>query len=147
MLALYKVRFKMKLLSTVLLVAVLLFVLVPVALADDSAYPPPPPDDPVGDITGGFESLPDVFSLGVVVSVLVILMRRAGLPDGWGGYANFGVGVAIFITVKLLPIDAREQVFEITRRVAELLLVLLGGQVTHASMKYGKLDKFWKKKD
>jgi hypothetical protein len=138
----------MKLFSVLILVA-LLFVLVPVALADDSvtsAYPPPE-DDPVGDITKDIESLPDVFSLGVVVSVLVVVLRRAGLPDGWGGYANFAVGAVIFAVVKILPPDVREQVFEVTRQAAELLLVLLGGQITHASLKYGKLDKLWKSRD
>jgi len=130
-----------------LVVLALVLSVVPV-MADDAvsdAYPPPS-DDPVGDITEGFENLPDLFGLGVVVSVLVILLRRAGLPDGWGGYMNFAVGVAVFVVVKVLPPDARDQVFDVVRQAAELLLVLLGGQVTHASMKYGKLDKFWKAK-
>lgn len=118
-----------------------------VALAQDSPTPTPAPDplaDAANDVTVDIESLPGLAGLGVVVALLSMLARRFGLPDGWGGYAAFIVGLFVFVAVKILPVDARDQLFEGARYAAEFLTVVLGGQVAHASAKYAGLDKLWK---
>jgi peptidoglycan/LPS O-acetylase OafA/YrhL len=103
--------------------------------------------DPVLDITKDLEALPGLLGLGSVVSVVVMLMHRFGLKDGWGGYANLIVGCLVFVAALVLPAENVEKLFEVLRWLGGLLIVLLGGQVTHAGAKYAKLDKLWKKSD
>lgn len=73
-------------------------------------------------------------------------LRRAGLPDGYGGYAAFAVGVAVYVILQVVPDETARTIFDVAAHVANAALIILGGQVTHASLKYAKLDRFWKGK-
>lgn len=128
----------MKYLSVLAFAFVFLFVLVSPVCAQDS---------PVDEITAGLAGLPDLYGLGVLVALAVVLMRKVGLPDGYGGYAAFGVGVATYIILQLVPDETARTIFDIAAHVASAALIVLGGQVTHASLKYGRFDRFWKGKD
>ena len=132
-----------------LIVVTLLAIFTIAANAQDSPLPTPTPEpDFVGaatdDITANFEGLSGLAGLGVVVSLLVMLARRFGLPDGWGGYAAFAVGVFVYGATRALSPDVRNQLFDAMRHAAQFLTVILGGQVAHASAKYAGLDRLWK---
>jgi hypothetical protein len=122
-----------------------LFLLAPRSAAADPTDSPLP--GPVDDITSDFEALPDLYGLGALVALAVVLVRRFGLPDGWGGYAAFAVGVAAYIVLKALPEDTAQAVFDFAAHVAEAALLVLGSQITHASLKHAGLDKLWKARD
>ncbi len=130
----------------VVLVFALLVIVLPVNAADFTADSPLPPAGPVDDITTDFENLPAYFGLGAVVSLLIMVIRRLGLPDGWGGYANLAVGIFAFAAVKALGADS-SKLFEILREGAELLILVFGGQAFHAGAKYAGLGQLWKGKE
>lgn len=145
---------------TLVLAVFLILILTIPAVAQDSPLPttpptatptpaptPPPVPAPVDDITSDLEALPDLYGLGALVALVVVLIRRFGLPDGWGGYAAFAVGVVAYIVLKALPEDMAQTVFDFAAHVAEAALIILGGQVTHASLKHAGLDRFWKARD
>jgi hypothetical protein len=130
----------------ILALALLLVLSVAAPATAQNPVDSPLPGGPVDDITTDFENLPAYFGLGAVVSLLIMVARRVGLPDGWGGYANLIVGIIAFAVVKLTG-DSADRVFELARELAEVLLLVMGGQLFHASAKYARLDKLWKARD
>ena len=125
-----------------LVIFLVLFFALPVAA---SPSVPDPPVGPVEDITTDFESLPDYVGLGSLVALIVVAAKMLKLPDGTGGYAALIVGVFVYGASVALPDDSAKSLFEALDHASRLLTVILGSQVTHYSLKYAKVDKFWKR--
>lgn len=142
---------------TIFLTMLLMLVIVPVVLAQDSpvasptpvveatpeptiAPEPPPTPTPLpdsDDIASDIMALVDQAGLGTLASLLVMILTYFNvIPDGWGGKVYFGVGTFVFVVTLASSAADAEYVFSLLRELVSLISLLLGGVGTHAGLRY-----------